>query len=304
MSQGICAVIVTFRPDAGKLLDLVTRIRGQVQKIVIVDNASPDLPPLPEAELIRNQTNVGLAGALNQGIERAMAAGFELVVLFDQDSKPNPDMVIALQEDLENLMGRGAKIAAIGPSIVDVRNATSLPFVRFGFPLNRKIPPADWPVSCDFLITSGTLIPVGVLRNIGLMREGLFIDNIDMEWCARAKHCGFTLYGSARAKMLHELGDDLLTLPVVGRTVAVHSATRLYYFMRNRVLLYRLKHVSRTWVAQDLLRIPVKLAIFSLLVPGRLHNLKYMLKGLAHGIAGVEGMLPTSLSPSPAKGVA
>lgn len=291
MSSGICAVIVTYNPDADKLLDLLNRSRDQVAKIVIVDNASASLPPLPDVEIIRNEKNEGLAAALNRGVEHAVAEGFSHVLLFDQDSKPTPGMVAALRADLESLQVKGRKVAAIGPSVVDVRNDATLPFVRFGFPLNRKVAPAGAPVPCDFLITSGVLIPAAALKEIGLMRAGLFIDNIDMEWCARAKHLGFGLYGSARAKMRHELGDSLFTLPLVNHTVAVHSPARLYYFMRNRVLLYRLGHVSRIWVAQDLLRIPIKIAIFSLFVPKRLRNLKYMLKGLADGIAGVEGEL-------------
>lgn len=291
MSFSTCAVIVTYNPDAEKLLDLIKRSREQVDRLVIVDNASADLPQVTDVKIIRNGKNEGLAAALNRGINYALSEGCTHLLLFDQDSKPGPGMVAALHADLADLQATGRKIAAIGPSIIDLRNDEALPFVRFGFPFNRRVAPTGEPTECDFLITSGVLIPAAALKEIGLMREGLFIDNIDMEWCARAKHLGFEVYGSARAQMLHELGDSLFSLPLFNHTVAVHSATRLYYFMRNRVLLYRLTHVSRVWVAQDLIRIPFKIVIFSLFVRGRLRNLKHMLKGLADGIAGVEGEL-------------
>ena len=294
MSSSVCAVIVTYNPDAEKLLDLLQRSRSQVEKLVIVDNASRSLPTIADIKIIHNEKNEGLAAALNRGIEYALAEGFSHVLLFDQDSKPTSNMVAALRADLEALQANDRKVAAVGPSVVDVRNDATLPFIRFGFPLNQKVASCHEPVACDFLITSGALISAAALKEIGLMREGLFIDNIDMEWCARAKHLGFGLYGSVRAKMLHELGDSLFTLPFVSHPVAVHSAARLYYFMRNRVLLYRLRHVSRVWVAQDILRIPIKIAIFSLFVPKRLRNLKCMLMGLAHGIAGIEGELSNS----------
>lgn len=291
MSSSICAIIVTFNPDAEKLLDLVNRSRDQVDRLVIIDNASASLPQISDVKIIHNEKNEGLAAALNYGIDYALSQGFAYVLLFDQDSKPGPGMVAALHADLAHLQAKGEKVAAIGPSVVDVRDDATLPFVRFGFPLNQRVAVADEPVACDFLITSGVLISAAALKEIGLMREGLFIDNIDMEWCARAKHLGFGLYGSARAKMHHELGDSLFTLPLVNHSVAIHSPSRLYYFMRNRVLLYRLEHVSRVWIAQDLLRVPLKIFIFSVFVPRRLSNLKHMLKGLVHGIAGVEGEL-------------
>jgi rhamnosyltransferase len=118
---------------------------------------------------------------------------------------------------------------------------------------------------------------------------GLFIDNVDLEWCFRAKSMGFRIYGSARGKMGHEIGDKLVRVPGFAREQIVHGPIRLYYIMQNRILLYWMPHVPRTWVAQNILRIPFKFAIFALFVPGRRANIGHMLRGIWHGLIGRSG---------------
>mgnify|MGYP002888735411 CR=1 FL=1 len=58
----------------------------------------------------------------------------------------------------------------------------------------------------ETIITSGSIIPVKVLQNVGLMDETLFIDYIDYEWCLRAIHKGYQIYLSD-SKMRHNMGD-------------------------------------------------------------------------------------------------
>ena len=76
------------------------------------------------------------------------------------------------------------------------------------------------------------------------------------------------------------------------RQVVTHGPVRLYYIMRNRVLLYRLKQTPRAWIAQDVLRIPFKFVIFAVLVGPRARNTRMMLHGLADGLRGRRGPCP------------
>jgi rhamnosyltransferase len=188
-------------------------------------------------------------------------------------------------------------VAAVGPRFHDMRERRAAPFVRIGFPFNRKL----WcdgstpTIACDFLISSGTLIPLAVFDRIGAMDAGLFIDNVDLEWSFRARARGYALHGVCAATMRHRLGDTRRVLPLGLGQVVVHGPLRLYYMMRNRVRLYRMAHTPRAWVAQDVPRVLVKLFLFGVLIGPRRRNLHCMLRGLVDGMRGRQGEAPADL---------
>lgn len=297
-AMSVTAVIVTFEPDLAALHAQLSRLRPQLAQVVIVDNASAveaaaDLQGIAhafKARLLRNARNLGIAAGLNRGIAAARSEGATHVLLMDQDSLPAADMVSNLADALVRLQAEG-KVAAVGPVAEDLRTGEAAPFVRVGFPLNRKIhASAGECVRCDFLITSGSLVPLAALDEIGGMDEGLFIDNVDLEWSFRARRAGHALHGVGDARMGHRIGDGVRRLPFGASFV--HSPRRLYYMMRNRVLLYRRRATPRVWVAQDVPRAVLKLLRFSLLVAPRGRNARAMLAGLRDGMLGRTGPKP------------
>lgn len=290
----VCAVVVAYHPDLAVLAEALDALRPQVGHLVVVDNASAE-PRLAEvcaaraAALLALAENRGLAAGLNAGIAQARReAGVTHVLLLDQDSVAAPDMVTTLDAALGALAATGVKAGAVGPCYRDPREAAAAPFVRIGFPFNHKLRCADGTgiLRCDFLITSGCLIPLAVLDEVGVMDASLFIDNVDLEWCFRAAAAGYAFHGICAASLRHRLGDARRRFFGVRRGVVVHSPRRLYYMMRNRVLLYRRRHVPRRWVAQDLPRLVVKLLLFGVLIGPRRRNLRCMCAGLATGLAG------------------
>ncbi len=92
------------------------------------------------------------------------------------------------------------------------------------------------------------------------------------------------LDGWAREVRVTDTYIDLFETQTYGKLACIE--------MRNRVLLYRRAHVPRTWVAQDVPRLLLKLAGMGLFVRPRLANLRAMLRGIAHGIAGRDGPMP------------
>jgi rhamnosyltransferase len=296
---GVCAVVVTHRPDLALLAALLDALAAQVGRIVVVDNASPGpavadaCAARPEVELLPLRENRGLATALNEGIAHARSLPrISHVLLMDQDSVPGAGMVAALKAALERVSD-SARVAAVGPRYRDPREDADASFVSVRFPFNRKVAcvgDCD-EVACDFLITSGSLIPLAVLDAIGGMDDGLFIDNVDLEWCFRAAGRGYALFGVCAARMLHHHGAERRRVPGLPRGIVVHPPARLFYMMRNRVLLYRRPYTPKRWIAQDLPRVMVKLLLFSLLVSPRRANLRCMLRGLCAGIRGETGAL-------------
>lgn len=290
----VCAVLVTWRPDLIVLAELLAALAPQVERVVLVDNASPDpgfrdfCTGHPEVVLLALPENRGLAFALNEGIRRARSLrGVAHVLLMDQDSVPEPGMAAALRAALDR-RAESERVAAVGPCFRDAREDADAPFVRIRFPFNRKLRCTGEceEVRCDFLISSGCLIPLAVLDEVGDMDDTLFIDNVDLDWCFRASAAGFALYGVCGARLRHRLGDARQRVPGLPRGIVVHPPRRLFYMMRNRVWLYRRAYTPKRWIAQDLSRLAVKLALFSLLVPPRGKNLRCMLAGLRAGIAG------------------
>lgn len=298
----VCAVIITYQPQFEVLRQVLDSVSPQVGQVLIFDNATtgPAFAAFPaflervEAEggvVIRSPTNVGLGSAMNRAAEYARAAGFAYLLLLDQDSWLDTGMVATLKVACEQL-GKTQPVAAVGPQFSDRRNGHVAPFIKIGFPFNRKLFGGPGQrVRCDFLISSGSLLPLDVLERVGGMDERLFIDNVDMEWCFRARHRGFALYGICDAQMRHSIGDTLRATWLKPGGVMIHKPIRLYYIMRNRVLLYGRKETPAIWIAQDLPRLVLKFFGTALFVAPRLQYLRMMLRGLLDGVSGRSGPL-------------
>jgi rhamnosyltransferase len=293
----VCAVVISYRPDLQVMSRAMNSMIGQVGRLLIFDNATPDpavadyLQEIASAwiAVTRSPVNLGLGAAMNLAVGYAKAEGFNYLLVLDQDSIPEPGMVATLKTALLELQQVEA-VAAVGPQFRDSRNGDVAPFVRVAFPFSHKLygGPAE-RINCDFLISSGTLLPLRVMDEIGGMDEGLFIDNVDLEWSFRARHHGFALYGICDAQMRHSIGDSLRPSWFTRRGTTVHRPLRLYYIMRNRVNLYGRKETPARWIAQDIPRLVFKFFYTSIFLAPRRKYLQCMLRGLYDGVRGISG---------------
>ena len=292
----VCAVFVCFYPDFELFRSALLALSGQVGKIVVVNNGA-------DAQIeqwlngndvvhLNYQKNLGVATAHNKGIEWAASHDFKYVMLMDQDSVASPNMVATMAASARQLELDGIKYAAIGPKIVSMKTGDPHPIIRLGLISNTR--PYDDAMNkamdVDILISSGTLIPLEVINEIGNMNEGLFIDNVDIEWCFRAKYKGYKLYIEPNAVLRHNLGDSTKKILLLGNMpMVLHKPIRLYYMMRNRIRLYSLVHTPTIWIVHDFFRVIAKFLIFSLLISPRKANAAMMLRGIADGVRGVKG---------------
>jgi rhamnosyltransferase len=287
-------VVVTWQPNLAVLGDLLAALATQVGWIIVVDNGTPNpschefLAQRSGITLVELGENRGLAHAMNVGIARARAMPqVTHVLLMDQDSVPEAGMVAALTSACGRL-AVNTRVAAVGPRFRDPREPGDTPFVQIRFPFNRKLrcDGTCETIRCDFVISSGCLVPLAVLDDVGVMDDALFIDNIDLDWCFRASAAGYALHGVCAAHLRHSLGETRRHVPGLPRGIVVHSPRRLFYMMRNRVLLYRRAYTPRRWIAQDVPRVIVKFLLFALLVAPRRKNMRCMLAGLWVGARG------------------
>ena len=294
----ICAIVVTYQPELARLRENLAACRAQVDCLVVVDNASDpetraridDIAREIGCEILQLTDNFGVAAAQNCGVARARFNHCNSVIFFDQDSKPVHGMVDALQQATRELAAENSPVAAVGPKLLDRRTGASTPFVRISmFGVSRTSFQEDGRhlIPTDFLVSSGMLIALTILDQVGLLEEGLFIDNVDLEWCFRARSMGLSLYGVSNAVMEHSVGDQVIQLG--SHVIHRHSPLRQYYIMRNRILLYQRSYSPWGWIVQDFFRMLFKLAAFSLFFAPRLQNISMMLKGIKDGLRGKTG---------------
>jgi rhamnosyltransferase len=296
----VCAVIVTFNPDGPQFQELFDALRPQVERIVIVDNASKEATremlarcrAFPGVELVELEANRGIAVAHNVGIRHAQRTGAVYVMLLDHDSTPAVDMVARLVEAHRTLSRSGAAVAAVGPLSIDRRTGKRASFVRrHGIFFERITCNGDEAcLEVDFLISSGTLIALGTFERVGFMQERLFIDHVDTDWCFRAQALGLRMFAICGAHLFHSLGDDIRRAWFLRwRDVHVHSTLRDYYMFRNTVLMLRSTPMPLPWRLRLTNRL-VMFVVFSLaFLPSRGERISRMMSGLWDGLRNKSG---------------
>ncbi|MFL6645026.1 MAG: glycosyltransferase family 2 protein, partial [Paraburkholderia fungorum] len=154
------AVVVFYNPDAA-CIDRANRLAATMH-CVVVDNTPSlrtawELGLSAEIEHIPNGENVGIATAINQGVEALIRAGFDTAILFDQDSEPPESLLTELPAVIGAARASGDQVALVGPAYDDERLGGVAPFVRFRrWRLQRVRPEGALPIDVDFLITSGS----------------------------------------------------------------------------------------------------------------------------------------------------
>lgn len=300
----VCAVIVTYHPDQLTLQQQLDALLPQVSRAVIVDNHSSDAHKVwlrelsahnQHIHLIELTENFGIAKAQNEGITWAKVQGAEFVLLMDQDSKPASDMVALLLSGYNRLTAMGSKISAIGPKFVDVDSGRISQHVRFGWLSVARIR-CDMDLlktPVDFLIASGSLIPMTVLNEVGLMDESLFIDHVDTEWVLRAKSMGYAAFGHCTALMYHSLGEHRIRFWFgCWRDIPIHKPFRYYYIFRNSIILYGRDYMGWHWKWVDLIRLFQVTVFMGIVANERRKKIKMIWRGIVAGLRGESGKMP------------
>lgn len=246
----IIAVIVSYNPSAKNLNRLILSLTDDPRVLVnLVDNGSPEklFSEIVNGERITKtklESNVGIATAQNKGIEYAIQKNADFVIFFDQDSTIPAGFIDNLLQDYYGLKESGIKVGAIGPRFIDDRHDfyyKTINLSNSGFRKKMDVSNITQPIHSSLLISSGSLISVETLKNVGLMRENYFIDYVDTEWCIRAESKGYKNYMSAKAVMRHTIGDKILQFGFFN--VPVHSPFRRYYRVRNAMYMLHEPHV-------------------------------------------------------------
>lgn len=251
------ALVVTYFPDYKKLARLLSALQHSVEVVLIINNGSDALEHRSFLEAyVHNPTylfidathNLGVATALNKGIQHLENIGCSYCWTFDQDSFPQDDAFEHLVHVMRAEHGCAAPIAAVAPSVFNRSANTPLPFLVCEADGKIKPVKVERPREVMAAITSGMLVNISIWKHLGGAYEELFIDHVDTEWCIRAKAKGFRIIAVPQAKLQHELGSP--SYSSFGRrrvSLTLRPSIRTYYMLRNGWAISKMSYAPEGW---------------------------------------------------------
>ena len=227
------AVVPTFRPDSGALLDLLEVLAAQAD-VIVADDASPCTSDRVLADVasqgipvVRHARNAGIARSLNDGLRHAQATGAAWLLTVDQDTVISVDHVARLLA-VASAVSRSVRVGAVAAGRID--DAAG--------PLAYPVTVVDAVPTTQEVIQTGTLWCVTALEAIGGFDEYLGIDAVDAAACVRLRASDYSLVLAPDVAIAHQVGASR-EVSVLGRTVMAtgHSPERRTTIVRNRLRL-------------------------------------------------------------------
>lgn len=248
----IAALVTSYNDPfaARKCVDALLKQTHPLTAILVIDNSTIqtlfakdfDSENFAGTALIISHfpENIGVSGAIHEGLEFAVEYRCSHLWTFDQDSIPQPDAAEKLLEILNFDEHRHRGLYS------------SLPYDEgqkrylFGYRLNRfkfeEIKAADThkPYDCDGTITAGMLIPITPMIGALLPKRELFIDGVDHSLCLNFVLIGCNVRMVPESRIIHHMGQPAvgkLFLSRFSRTVHNYSPLRKFYIARNHSYL-------------------------------------------------------------------
>jgi hypothetical protein len=184
--------------------------------VIVVDNGSTDgtaealAEAHPEVEVLRCEQNQWISGGLNVGIRHALAAGYDYLLLLNNDIEVDPGMVRELVAVAES----DSTIGCVGPKAYyfSERNRLWSAGGKLSFREAmtrergmREIDRGqyDRTEEVDYINGCAMLVPRRVQLQTGLWDTNYNICVEDADWCMRAKRLGYRCVYAHRAVLWH-----------------------------------------------------------------------------------------------------
>jgi rhamnosyltransferase len=132
-----------------------------------------------------------------------------------------------------------------------------------------------------YVITSGSIIPIKVLDDVGLMREELFIDFVDIEWCLRAPQKGYEIVAINKVMIDHHLGDYAVSfMGTITRSTHPYACTTISVTPCTSIAYVKSTGTGAWWMRLGICSV---FLFYMLFVKNRPTYFKYIIKGYYHG---------------------
>lgn len=221
-------------------LDSIKKITYPSYEIIVVDNASPTRGPAilkekhPDIILIESRENLGFAGGNNLGIRIAKGS---LHLLINNDTEVDPGFIEPLVKKIQQDPSLGVVSPKIRyfyqPDLIQYAGFTAInPLtVRnrgIGFQ-EKDTGQYDQDSYTEYAYGAAMMIPVNVMKKVGLMADIFFLYYEEMDWIRRIKDAGFKVAYVHNSLIFHK--DSI--------TTGTMSPLKIYYLNRNRLLYLR-----------------------------------------------------------------
>jgi rhamnosyltransferase len=286
----ICAIIVTYNPQKG-FFDKLAYTSSLVNKVLIADNSTQDdlqkkvlelKNKYKNIEVISNKDNLGIASALNQGVNYAIENNYDWVLTLDQDSfyesNPIPEMFKVYDE-----YSQKDKVFMLSSSFYN-------PGLKM---MQTKIIPGKNYKELEVTMTSGNLVKVDIFKKLGLFDESLFIYHVDNDFCLKCSNSGYKILEVYKAILMHSEGN-LKQYRLFGKTFTTtnHSPMARYYISRNLVILTKRYFFSNSmFITKLIIRYLILMAKVLCFENDKFLKLKLTFKGFIDGLLNKKGKL-------------
>jgi len=253
------------------LIESLNKISYPNIEIIIIDNHSTKDDPsvikkkYPGIIYIENPINYGFAAGNNFGLMRARG---EYVLLLNNDVEVPVGFLEPLVEKLE----KNKNIGAASPLIKFYYQPDTIQYAGFT-PINpitmRNASIGYWEkdkgqynVDKETAYAHGAamIVPMRVIKEIGLMSYIFFLYYEEADWCARVTKAGYKIYYISNSFIYHKESVSTGKL----------SALKIYYQNRNRIVFMRRNIEGRDFYLG---------LIYQLLVAIPKNAFKFLLKG-------------------------
>jgi GT2 family glycosyltransferase len=220
--RAAAVVVVAYRPGRATIdrLASLADVRSRTAVVVVANGAAPELAdyvPPGGVTVLPFPENIGFAGGVNVGVERALAAGAVVVVIANDD-------VVLVPGPIAELVAAAAPDRAVAPTLTADRErdafAGGVLDWRHGFGYHE-------PGGRDYLTAAALAIHRTTWERVGAFDPTLFLYYEDVDWCLRARAAGVEL--SVSTTTLHHAGG--------ASSGGTDGATWAYYYTRNRIRL-------------------------------------------------------------------
>lgn len=251
------AIVTVLYNSASVLPDFLASLSAQDAagwQLIVIDNASHDDGVAMTqawqdgaATVVVNTDNIGFGAATNQGIRLAREAGYDAVLILNNDTAFGPDFLAGLID-----AARRQPDDILAPVVMydaDPERAWyaggNFTWMRGAYQVHaeERIPSGNhpcWPA--EFAPGCALLVPMSAFQKIGLFDERFFVYWEDADFCLRGKQAGVTI--------------TVLRSPTIRHKVSVltegeNSDFSVRMYQGNQILFLR-KHLGMTATAAQL----------------------------------------------------
>lgn len=296
--------VLTYRRPA-LLRDLLQSFMRQEHaakfRVIVYDNDAAgsaesvvrDCVPAEQLRYLRTDANFGSSGGFNRLFAEAVKEDVTHFFCCDDDIELTDD---CMRQLLDVARGRPQAVLLGGRRYLSGKDFAWAPVVKADdvTRVDAHRPVADQPVLVDTITFEGCLLPLAVIRDVGLPYRNFYMDGDDWDYGLRIRKAGYEILRVPPTVILRKIEPKqyLARLPIVG----VNSwrsgigPERTYYEVRNKFkLIHRHAEHRLPSLVRETLRSLRRLIGILAFDDRKLFRSRLILQAVAHGWGNVEG---------------